>query len=67
MNKVAFNRIKTLIDNLDVFTAVTTNIPTPFDFSNEVIPSTGAAGSIGSGLTLQVLTSRFKALSRSNY
>ncbi len=62
MNQANFNRIKNLLDEAGLLSSIKT-IPKfdfDFNFSNETILITGAAGTIGSGIAKQLLNCQFK-------
>ena len=64
MNKETGNHIDELISDSGLFPSKFKNKKNlvSFDFSNEIILITGAAGSIGSGLTKQLLDCKYKKL-----
>lgn len=61
MNKTLSNHIKTLLEACSAF-PINKEVNPNFDFSNETILITGAAGTIGSGLSKLLATSTFKNL-----
>ena len=64
MDSSTYDRIKTLIENATLFNNSRSkhSISHSIDFSNEIILVTGAAGSIGKEVALQLLPSKFKQL-----
>jgi FlaA1/EpsC-like NDP-sugar epimerase len=64
MNKATAHYINQLLDESELFksTSHSNNQKQTFDFSEETILITGAAGTIGSGLTSQLLNCNFKKL-----
>jgi FlaA1/EpsC-like NDP-sugar epimerase len=64
MNRTTYNHINQLLDESGLLKSnITKNSQADtFDFTEETILITGAAGSIGSGITKQLLTCKFKTL-----
>lgn len=64
MNQTTYNHIKQLIQESGLVNSYNSNTQTyqNFNFSNEIILVTGAAGSIGSELTKQLLACQYKKL-----
>ncbi|WP_339916577.1 polysaccharide biosynthesis protein [Yeosuana marina] len=62
MNETNSNRIKKLLNGSDVIRDNQNNPALDFDFSNETILITGAAGTIGSGLAKLLIHTPFKHL-----
>lgn len=65
MNRTTYNYINQLLDESGLFksnTSKNNQVDDTFDFSEETILITGAAGSIGGGITKQLLTCKFKTL-----
>ena len=62
MNQTNFSRIKKLLDDSGLLSQAKQEPIADFDFSNETILITGAAGTIGSGIAKQLITCTFKQL-----
>lgn len=62
MNQTNFNRIKKLLDDSGLLSQAKQKAIADFDFSNETILITGAAGTIGSGIAKQLIKCSFKQL-----
>lgn len=62
MNQTNFSRIKKLLDDSGLLSEAKQEPTVDFDFSNETILITGAAGTIGSGIAKQLIKCTFKQL-----
>lgn len=62
MNQTHFSRIKKLLEASGLLSQAKQEPIVDFDFSNDTILITGAAGTIGSGIAKQLITCSFKQL-----